>query len=328
MEKKIPYAKMKTQMKMTVCLKITVVFPRPLDGKHVTPLPLQYSLNGYSSLHQPINFCLHTNISKVFSPTTSLSLLLMSQTCTILYIQCNPAKLLNLTVQELEQFFGTVLHMSLFGLPATCMFWSQSSRIAHVADVMPLARWEAIHRFLHFSDNSCQPTRDMADYDELFKIRPLLNHIFTKLKQLPMRETLSVDEQMVPFKGKSRIKLYLPSKPRKWGYKILVLAGSDGVPHNFEVYTGKAVHLPELPDIGASGNVVLHLAEPVLKNRNFKLFFDNWFSSVPLMLVMSQQGIHCLGTMRSNRLPGSSMMLDTDLKRSVRGSFQEKMAYV
>ncbi|KAF1384203.1 hypothetical protein PFLUV_G00139900 [Perca fluviatilis] len=34
-------------------------------------------------------------------------------------IQCNPAKPLNLTVQELEQFFGTVLHMSLFGLVRT-----------------------------------------------------------------------------------------------------------------------------------------------------------------------------------------------------------------
>lgn len=241
-------------------------------------------------------------------------------------IQCNPAKPLNLTVQELEQFFGTVLHMSLFGLPATRMFWSNSSRISHVADVMPLARWEAIKKFLHFSDNNCQPMRDMADYDELYKIRPFLNHILTKLKQLPMRETLSVDEQMVPFKGKSRIKQYLPSKPRKWGYKILVLAGSDGLPHNFEVYTGKAVHPPELPDVGASGNVVLRLAEPIPKNRNFKLFFDNWFSSVPLMLVLSQQGIHCLGTVRSNRLPGSSMTPDADLKKRGRGSFQEKTA--
>lgn len=243
-------------------------------------------------------------------------------------IQCDPTKPLKLTVQELEQFFGTVLHMSLFGLPATRMFWSHSSRIAHVADVMPLARWEAIKRFLHFSDNSFQPTRDMADYDELYKIRPLLNHILTKLKQLPMREMLSVDEQMVPFKGKSRIKQYLPSKPRKWGYRILVLAGSDGVPHNFEVYTGKIVHPPELPDIGASGNVVLRLAEPIPKNRNFKLSFNNWFSSIPLMLELSQQGIHCLGTVRSNRLPGSSMMPDADLKRSGRGSFQEKTAYV
>lgn len=53
-------------------------------------------------------------------------------------IQCNLAKPLNLTVQELDQFFGTVLHMSLFGLPATRMFWSNSSRISHVADVMLL----------------------------------------------------------------------------------------------------------------------------------------------------------------------------------------------
>ncbi|XP_076156111.1 piggyBac transposable element-derived protein 3 [Alosa pseudoharengus] len=218
--------------------------------------------------------------------------------------------------------------MSLFGLPATRMFWSHSSRISQVADVMPLARWEAIKKCLHFNDNSGQPARDMPNYDELYKIRPLLDHILPKLKDLPMLETLCVDEQMVPFKGKSRIKQYLPKKPKKWGYKVLVLCGSDGIPHNLEVYVGKAVHPPDLPDIGASGNVVLRLAEPIPKNKNVKVFFDNWFTSVRLMLVLAQQGIHCVGTVRLNRLPGSSMVKDEDLKRSGRGSFQEKKACV
>lgn len=78
--------------------------------------------------------------------------------------------------------------MSLFGLPATRMFWSHSSRIAHVADVMPLARWEAIKIFLHFSDNSCQPTRYMTDYDELYKIWTLLNHIRWCSPCIPCRQ--------------------------------------------------------------------------------------------------------------------------------------------
>ncbi|CAK6970177.1 piggyBac transposable element-derived protein 2-like [Scomber scombrus] len=188
--------------------------------------------------------------------------------------------------------------------PATRMFWSHSSRIAQVADVMPLARWEAIKKCLRFNDNSGQSTRDMPNYDELYKIRPLLDHILPKLKDLPMQETLCVDEQMVPFKGK------------------------NGIPHNLEVYVGKAVHPPELPDVGASGNVVLRLAEPIPKNKNFKVFFDNWFTSVPLMLVLAQQGIHCVGMVHLNRLPGSSMVKDEDLKRSGRGSFQEKKACV
>lgn len=90
----------------------------------------------------------------------------------------------------------------------------------------------------------------------------------------------------------------------------------------------KAVHPPELPDVGKSGNVVLCLAATIPKNRNFKLFFDNWFSSVPLMLVLAQQGIHCVGMVHLNRLPGSSIVRDDDLKKSGRGSFREKTAHV
>ena len=39
-----------------------------------------------------------------------------------------------------------------------------------------------------------------------------------------MDQKLCIDEQMVPFKGASSIKQYIPSKPNKWDYKIFVLA--------------------------------------------------------------------------------------------------------
>lgn len=79
---------MTTKMKMTICLKMTIILPRPLDGKHVTPLPLQYILNGYRPL-----------LMKLFELIVNES---------ILYnIQRNPAKPLKLIVQELEQLFGT-----------------------------------------------------------------------------------------------------------------------------------------------------------------------------------------------------------------------------
>ncbi|MGH0136958.1 UNVERIFIED_CONTAM: hypothetical protein FKN15_037495 [Acipenser sinensis] len=116
---------------------------------------------------------------------------------------------------------------------------------------------------------------------------------------------------MVPFKGRSRLKQYLPMKPRKWSYKVIVLAGSDGIPHNFEVYTGKVVQPPELADVGASGNVVLRLAQPVPKHKNYKLYFDNWFCGVPLQLHLAHQGIQCLGIICSNRLPGSNMISES-----------------
>uniref|UniRef100_A0A3P9I8W3 PiggyBac transposable element-derived protein domain-containing protein n=1 Tax=Oryzias latipes TaxID=8090 RepID=A0A3P9I8W3_ORYLA len=196
-------------------------------------------------------------------------------------IQCNTNKPLNLTTNELEQFMAT--------------------RVSQVADTMALNRWELIKKSLHFNNNE---VRQGENVDPLHKIRPLVNHLTSKLQTIPMGEKLAVDEQMVPFKGRNRLKQYLPAKPKKWGYKILVLAGSDCVPHNFEIYTGRVVQPPELPDVGASGNVVLRLAQPIPKHQRHKLFFDNWFTSVPLILTLAQQGIQCAGTVRSNRLPG------------------------
>ncbi|TKS75693.1 PiggyBac transposable element-derived protein 3 [Collichthys lucidus] len=179
------------------------------------------------------------------------------------------------------------------------MFWNKATRVSQVADTMTLNRWEAIKNSLHFNNNERQ-----EEGDPLFKIRPLVTQLTSKLVSIPMSEKLSVDKQMVPFKGRHRQKQYLASKPKKWGYKILILAGSDGIPHNMEIYTGRVNQPPELRDVGASGNVVLRLAQPIPKKQNYKLFFDNWFTSVPLVLTLAQQGIRCTGTVRANRLPG------------------------
>lgn len=48
----------------------------------------------------------------------------------------------------------------------------------------------------------------------------------------------------------------------------MVKADSDGMPHNFEAYTGSAVRPPELPDIG---NFFLWLSQQVPNSKNHKL---------------------------------------------------------
>ncbi|MGH0135965.1 UNVERIFIED_CONTAM: hypothetical protein FKN15_025232 [Acipenser sinensis] len=107
-------------------------------------------------------------------------------------------KSLNRTTEELEQFFGTALYMSIFKLPSTRMIWNSSSRIPQVADTMMLGRWEVTKKCLHFNDNMAQPARGHSDFDELYKVRPLITHLVKKMNDIPMAEKLSVDEQMVP----------------------------------------------------------------------------------------------------------------------------------
>ncbi|XP_041868396.1 piggyBac transposable element-derived protein 2-like [Melanotaenia boesemani] len=86
-------------------------------------------------------------------------------------IQRDTNKPLNLTTKELEQFMGTAVYMSLFGLPGTRMFWNKATQVSQVADTMTLNRWEFIKKSLHFNNNE---VRQEENVDPLHKIRLLV----------------------------------------------------------------------------------------------------------------------------------------------------------
>lgn len=53
-------------------------------------------------------------------------------------------------------------------------------------------------------------------------------------------QVLSIDEGMVPFKGRLSFKQYMKDKPTKWGLKCFLLCDAQtGYMHKFSVYTGK-----------------------------------------------------------------------------------------
>ena len=154
--------------------------------------------------------------------------------------QVNPNRPLNLARSELKVFLGTVVYMSIFGLPRHRLYWSSATRVSQVADSMSRKRWEQIKKNLHFNNNENLPEdRNDVNRDKLFKLRPFLDNLQQKFANQVKPEKLCVDEQIVPFKGRSSLKQYNPKKPNKWGYKVFIACDRDGFIHNFEVYTGK-----------------------------------------------------------------------------------------
>lgn len=234
-------------------------------------------------------------------------------------VQRNPAALLKLTRNELEQFIGILYTISLVKMPSCRLYWSKEFYFEKLASTMTVNRFEKIKNFLHCSDNLSLP-KDSTD--RLYKIRPIVDHLQKKFSQLKLSEKLCVDEQMVPFKGKSGLKQYNPQKPMKWGYKLYILSGIDGLIHNFEVHTGAIGVCPDQPDLKASGNIVLILLQHVPRHKWHKLYFDNWYTSVDLVKTLYEQGIACLGTVRANRLPNCKMTLDKVMKKNGRGSME------
>ncbi len=126
-----------------------------------------------------------------------------------------------------------------------------------------------------------------------------------------MEEHLSVDEQIIAYKGKkSALRQYNPKKPKKWGWKIFVLSGRSGLIHGIEFYGQDVDVPPEGLQVNKPGQVVLRLASKFPNDRNFKLYFDNWFNSPNVQVALALRDIWSIGTLILNRAKGLKFEFD------------------
>lgn len=242
-------------------------------------------------------------------------------------VEKDPNKPLELTTNELRKYFGICLVMSYVHVSNTKDYWSSTFENDLIKTTMSYQRFENIRRYLHFSPNSEQLPVNHENHDRLHKIRPVVEHFRRVFSNIPMEECLSVDEQMCPTKGKAMIKQYMPAKPHKWGIKLFVLCGASGYAYDFEVYTGKenepSSRKDGEPDLGASSNIVVRLSRNIKRNVAHKLYFDNYYTYLDLVVWLSTQGIYSLGTIRRNRMPNCKMPTDKDIKSKTRGTSVE-----
>ena len=90
---------------------------------------------------------------------------------------------------------------------------------------------------------------------------------------------ISIDEQVVPFKGKHNLKRYLSKNPKKWGYKLWAHAGLSSYVYDFEVdggldSKGVPTNCDPPAECGESDFVVLRLSND-LNQFQHELFFDS-----------------------------------------------------
>lgn len=236
----------------------------------------------------------------------------------------NPNKPFELTEDDLHRFIGILIFSSVCKYSNIRLYWDKSVGVEMVQKAMCLNTFEKIRAVIHFNNNAKQVLdRSSEGYDKLYKLRPVLNEIGKKFLTIPMEESLSVDEQMCSTKARHHMKQYMPKKPHKWGYKLFVLCGVSGFAYKFEIYTGTdneaKTRLSQEPDFGASGNVVVRLCRDVPNGVNHKLYFDNYYTSVPLVSYLAGKGILSLGTVRRNRIPQCKLPTDEQMKKKDRG---------
>jgi len=209
--------------------------------------------------------------------------------------------LLDTTPEEIKALIGILIIMGFNSLPSIRHYWSNDKNFYcyRVASIMTVKSFLKLVRFLHINDNSKMPPRG-PDFDKLFKVRPLICHLQTMYSSLecPSRH-LSIDESMIAFKGRSGMKQYMPMKPIKRGFKVWALADSaSGYLINFEIYTGKNSN--NLTEFGLGENVVLNLSQ-YLEMKFHCIYFDNFFTSLPLAKKLLNNDIFSCGTFRINK---------------------------
>ncbi|KAG8237401.1 hypothetical protein J437_LFUL016387 [Ladona fulva] len=99
--------------------------------------------------------------------------------------------------------------------------------------------------------------------------------------------------------------MYIPSKPAKYGQKMMCLTdSSNSYFYNACLYAGKdtdGIGLSEEDKkISKPTQSVLRLSKPII-NSHRNITADNWFTSIELVEKLRAEGLRYVGTVRKNK---------------------------
>lgn len=167
-------------------------------------------------------------------------------------------------------------------------------------------RFTDILRHLRFDDLSTRAER--KEKDKLAPIREI-TEIFAENCRESYKPSAfgTIDEQLVTFRGRCSFKVYIPSKPGKYGIKVWALCDAENFYCcNFEVYLGKINGIAEK---NQGPRVVKTLASHWYgSGRNITT--DNFFTDITLAEELLSQNLTIVGTVRKTRKDLPKCLLD------------------
>ncbi|XP_046835606.1 uncharacterized protein LOC124431580 [Vespa crabro] len=210
--------------------------------------------------------------------TTCLNLLVPKRTGTTIKIPPGEspikksAKFFNVTAVELKKWFGLIILMEIVKKPRIEDYWSTNPLLETpiFGKTMFHNRFRQILSFLYFSDNSKIP----ANADRLFKVQGIIYYFTKKFQEnFNLGQNITIDEGIIPWRGRLSFKVYKPSKIKKYGILIRMLCDSvTGYISRYKIYSGIKKPLKD---------IVIKL----LKNVTGKwhhLYMDNCYNNVEL----------------------------------------------
>ena len=112
-------------------------------------------------------------------------------------------------------------------------------------------------------------------------------------------ECITIDEKLFPFRGHTKFTQYIPSKPAKYGIKVISACdASNAYPLQGQIYTEKPIDGPRQINIGE--RTVLNLIS-WYKGFGKNVTSDNFFTTMELAKVLNSWNMTLVGTVRKNK---------------------------
>ena len=125
---------------------------------------------------------------------------------------------------------------------------------------------------------------------------------------------------MVPYYGRNALKQHIHGKPIRFDYKVWCLCTRTGYLVQAIPYQGSTTGYSN-SESGMGESVVLDLISELPSEVEYGLFFDNLFTSIPLIDHLKQCNIGATGTIRVNRT-GKTLLLDSScMNKKARGTY-------
>lgn len=120
------------------------------------------------------------------------------------------------------------------------------------------------------------------------------------------QQKVSVDEELVLFRGRVAFRQYIPAKKARYGIKVYCLCeAATGYMSNFLIHSTREQNAKFGEDLNCGGlsmseKVVAELCRQIL-GLGYHVHSDSWFTSLRLATFLLQQSTLLIGTVRADR---------------------------
>lgn len=202
---------------------------------------------------------------------------------------------------RMRAFLAINVYRGLVSIADTKAYWGKYTRVPWITETMSRDRFLQLSRVWSLVGRAGegQAGKDAEAKDKWFRVRPLMDAVLAECKRAyhPSR-WLTIDEQMIAFKGRHDATVHIGNKPHGDGWRVnMIVDAKTTRVVGFDPYKGK---IGKKPEVGLAERVVMELAKPYL-NKGYIIVCDNYFSSMSLVQSLLAKGTGYVGTVRRKR---------------------------